>query len=97
MKKLLLIMLGAGMLAACSSTDQPQPNSNQVYTDCKEAKALVKSNNQKINLAFANRDANSIGTYELENRDIVHANMACFPNVKKQIEYWEKMRKDMTN
>lgn len=97
MRKLLVILLGAGALAACSSTNTPQPQSNVVYNNCSDAKAQVRSNHEQISQAFAHRDADTIGTLELQNWDIVHANMKCFPNVQKQMKYWEKMHKDMTS
>lgn len=96
MHKLLISLLGAGILAACSSTNPPsQPQ--MASGDCSNVKAQVKTNHAKIAHAFAHRDANTIGTLELQNRDIVHANMKCFPNLEKQIKYWQNVHKNMTN
>jgi hypothetical protein len=98
MRKLLVVLLCAGTLAACSTSKEPQPaapqNPTLAISDCSEAKQFVKNNNTKIAQAFATRDATAIGTLELQNRDVVHEHMGCFPKIKKQIETWKKLHKN---
>ncbi len=95
MRKLLVIMMGALALTACSTEQAPKPGSVIILDNCSDTKALVKSNNEKISQAFINNDANAIGTLELQNRAIVHAAPACFPKLQQQIKYWKQLHKDM--
>ena len=94
MKKLLICLFSAGVLAACSSNNEPRKSSTLVLDNCSDAKALVKSNHQKIEQAFADNDANTIGTLELQNRSIIRNNISCFPNIEKNIKYWKKLHKE---
>jgi len=89
MKKLLVSILLAFALAACSSNKAPE------LETCQDARDLVKKNHHKIRKAFANNDANTIGKLELQNRDIIRENMECFPKAEEYKKHWERMHGDM--
>lgn len=90
MNKALLYLFSASILAACSSTNQPQPPKTMKFNTCSQAKILLKSNHKKIEQAFADNDANMIGNLELQNRNIVRSNMQCFPKLEKIYSILEK-------
>lgn len=98
MKKVLISLLFASSLIACSTFNEetpPQQRTVVVVSGCDDIRDLVENNHQNIKKAFANNDANTIGKLELENRAIIKSNMECFPKMKERMAEWEKMNKDM--
>ena len=95
MKKLLISLLFASTVIACSTNNSQLQPAQIVLDNCSDARDLVKSNHEKIKLAFADNDAYNIGALELENRSIVHSNLDCFPKFEKHMKEWKKMDKNM--
>lgn len=95
MCKILLFSFCLMVLAACSSEKAPVAPKEIVLENCSDARDFAYSNHQKIEEAFANNDANTIGSLELENRALINSNPECFPKEQEIKKFWAKKRKEM--